>query len=34
MIFRQRFLEGIRDGTITLAFRRWRRPPYAPEERC
>jgi len=26
MIFRQRFLEGIRDGTITLAFRRWRRP--------
>lgn len=26
MIFRQRFLEGIRDGSITLAFRRWRRP--------
>jgi hypothetical protein len=26
MIFRQRFLEGIRDGTITVAFRRWRRP--------
>jgi hypothetical protein len=26
MIFRQRFLDGIRDGTITLAFRRWRRP--------
>jgi hypothetical protein len=26
MLFRQRFLEGIRDGTITLAFRRWRRP--------
>ena len=26
MIFRQRFLEGIRDGTVTLAFRRWRRP--------
>jgi hypothetical protein len=26
MIFRQRFLAGIRDGTITLAFRRWRRP--------
>jgi hypothetical protein len=26
MIFRQQFLEGIRDGTITLAFRRWRRP--------
>ena len=26
MLFRQRFLEGIRNGTITLAFRRWRRP--------
>lgn len=26
MIFRQRFLDGIRDGTIRLAFRRWRRP--------
>jgi hypothetical protein len=26
MIFRQEFLDGIRDGTITLAFRRWRRP--------
>ena len=26
MIFRQRFLDGIRSGTITLAFRRWRRP--------
>ena len=26
MIFRQRFLDGIRDGTVTLAFRRWRRP--------
>jgi hypothetical protein len=26
MIFRQQFLDGIRDGTITLAFRRWRRP--------
>jgi hypothetical protein len=26
MIFRQRFLEGIRDGSVTLAFRRWRRP--------
>ena len=26
MIFRQRFLEGIRDGIVTLAFRRWRRP--------
>jgi hypothetical protein len=26
MLFRQTFLEGIRLGTITLAFRRWRRP--------
>ena len=26
MIFRQKFLDGIRDGIITLAFRRWRRP--------
>jgi len=26
MLFRQRFLDGIRDGTVTLAFRRWRRP--------
>jgi hypothetical protein len=26
MILRQRFLEGIQKGTITLAFRRWRRP--------
>jgi hypothetical protein len=26
MIFRQRFLDGIRQGTVTLAFRRWRRP--------
>lgn len=26
MIFRQRFLDGIRSGQITLAFRRWRRP--------
>jgi hypothetical protein len=26
MIFRQRFLDGIRDGSVTLAFRRWRRP--------
>jgi hypothetical protein len=26
MIFSWRFLEGIRDGTITVAFRRWRRP--------
>ena len=26
MLFRQEFLEGIRNGTVTLAFRRWRRP--------
>jgi hypothetical protein len=26
MLFQQRFLEGIRDGSITLAFRRWQRP--------
>ena len=26
MLFRKKFLEGIRDGTITLAFRRWKRP--------
>jgi hypothetical protein len=26
MLFRSEFLRGIRDGTITLAFRRWRRP--------
>lgn len=26
MLFRPEFLEGIRRGTITLAFRRWRRP--------
>lgn len=26
MIFRQRFLQGIADGSITLAFRRWIRP--------
>src|SRR5687767_8618551 len=26
MLFRQRFLDGIHDGSITLAFRRWRRP--------
>jgi hypothetical protein len=26
LIFRQAFLDGIRDGRITLAFRRWRRP--------
>jgi len=26
MLFRQEFLDGIRRGTVTLAFRRWRRP--------
>lgn len=26
MLFRKTFLDGIRDGSITLAFRRWRRP--------
>jgi hypothetical protein len=26
MLFQQRFLDGIRKGSITLAFRRWRRP--------
>lgn len=26
MLFQQRVLDGIRDGTITVAFRRWRRP--------
>lgn len=26
MIFRQEFLDGIREGRITVAFRRWRRP--------
>jgi hypothetical protein len=26
MLFRQTFLDGIRDGSVTLAFRRWRRP--------
>jgi hypothetical protein len=26
MLFRQRFLDGIRSGAVTLAFRRWRRP--------
>jgi hypothetical protein len=26
MLFRAEFLKGIQDGTITLAFRRWRRP--------
>lgn len=26
MLFKRAFLDGIRDGRITLAFRRWRRP--------
>ncbi len=26
MLFRQNVLQGIRNGTITMAFRRWRRP--------
>jgi hypothetical protein len=26
VIFRQEFLDGIKDGSITVAFRRWRRP--------
>jgi len=26
MLFRQKFLRGIWEGTVTLAFRRWRRP--------
>lgn len=26
MLFRQQFLDGIRKGIVTLAFRRWRRP--------
>jgi hypothetical protein len=26
MLFRQKLLDGIRDGKVTLAFRRWRRP--------
>lgn len=30
MLFRQQFLDGIRDGRITLAFRRWQRPSVLP----
>lgn len=26
MLFKQQFLDGIRDGRVTVAFRRWRRP--------
>lgn len=29
MLFRNQILEGIKDGTVTLAFRRWRRAPPA-----
>lgn len=29
MLFRQDILQGIADGRVTLAFRRWRRPPPA-----
>jgi hypothetical protein len=29
MLFRQDVLQGIADGRVTLAFRRWRRPPPA-----
>ncbi len=30
MLFRQQFLDGIRDGRVTLAFRRWQRPSVLP----
>ena len=30
VIFRQRFLDGIKNGSITVAFRRWRRPSVKP----
>ena len=26
MLFREQFLNGLQKGTVTLAFRRWRRP--------
>jgi hypothetical protein len=26
MLFKQAFLDGIRAGTVTVAFRRWQRP--------
>ena len=32
VIFRQEFLDGIRNGSITIAFRRWRRPSVKAEE--
>jgi hypothetical protein len=30
VLFKQRFWEGLADGSITLAFRRWRRPTVRP----
>lgn len=30
MIFRQEFLDGIKKGSVTVAFRRWRRPSVKP----
>ena len=33
MILRQRFLDGILAGTVSLAFRRWRRPTVRPGTR-
>lgn len=30
MLFKQRFLDGIAAGAVTLAFRRWRRPTVRP----
>lgn len=33
MLFRQRFLDGIRSGDVTLAFRRWQRPSVLPGTR-
>ena len=26
MLFEKRFWDGLRDGSVTLAFRRWKRP--------
>ena len=33
MLFDQRFWPGIGDGSITLAFRRWKRPTVRPNGR-
>src|SRR5262245_25879199 len=30
MLFRQQFLRGLQNGTVTVAFRRWRRPSVKP----